>query len=108
MKDIVFVSYDGKYPNLCSGTLTLKIDSEDHTFRYCLSSGGRVYHDGNWNWTVESGEWTFDPEYATIDKTAAGRIKKPLSLKTKLYLFRVPTGILFIFLGTIFIQNKRT
>lgn len=67
MRDIEFVSYDGKYPNLCSGTLTLKIDSEDHTFRYCLSSGGRVYHDGNWNWTVESGEWTFDPEYATID-----------------------------------------
>lgn len=32
MKNIQFVSYDGKYPNLCSGILTLKIDGENKTF----------------------------------------------------------------------------
>lgn len=29
---IEFVSYTGKYPNLCSGTLTLKIDGKIRTF----------------------------------------------------------------------------
>ena len=68
MKDIEFISYDGKYPNLCSGTLVLKIDGQDNSFKHCLHSGGSVYHDGNWNWTVESGDWNFDPEYSTIDE----------------------------------------
>lgn len=34
MTDIKFVSYDGEYPNLCSGTLTLEIDGEKKTFGY--------------------------------------------------------------------------
>ena len=67
MRDIEFVSYDGKYPNLCSGTLVLKIDGQDHSFKRCLHSGGEVYHDDNWNWTVNHGDWEFDPEDATID-----------------------------------------
>ena len=67
MKEIEFISYDGKYPNLCSGTLKLKIDGKEHTFLYCLSSGGTDYSDEDWNWTVERGEWTFDPKFSIID-----------------------------------------
>ena len=67
MKEIEFVSYDGKYPNLCSGTLKLKIDGKEHTFLYCLNSGGAVYSDEDWNWRVEQGEWTFDPQISIID-----------------------------------------
>ena len=36
-----FISYDGEYPNLCSGTLILNLNGKDVVFpNYCLSSGG--------------------------------------------------------------------
>jgi hypothetical protein len=54
-----FVSYDGAYPNLCSGTLVLRVDGEDVTFPdYCLSSGGGVSFDADWNEHVSSGPWS--------------------------------------------------
>lgn len=41
MYRVKFVSYDGEYPNLCSGTLVLNVDGKDVTFpKYCLSSCG--------------------------------------------------------------------
>ena len=40
MKDIEFVSYNGKYPNLCSGVLTLRVDGQIRQFNRCLISGG--------------------------------------------------------------------
>ena len=30
--EISFISYDGKYPNLCSGTLQLKVSGKVYTF----------------------------------------------------------------------------
>ena len=54
-----FVSYDGAYPNLCSGTLKMKLDGKIITFpSYCLSSGGSVWFDDDWSEHVEEGEWT--------------------------------------------------
>jgi len=35
---VEFVSYTGKYPNLCSGVLTLKIDGETVTFGNSFSN----------------------------------------------------------------------
>lgn len=54
MKDIEFVSYNGKYPNLCSGVLTLRVDGEIRQFEWCLISGGccDVYED-----LCKRGEW---------------------------------------------------
>ena len=51
MKDrLKFISYDGKFPNLCSGTLVMNLDGKDITFSsYCLSSGGSVSFDEEWN-----------------------------------------------------------
>ena len=41
MPKIEFVSYDGCFPNLCSGELVLKIDGKEVNFgRHCLCSGG--------------------------------------------------------------------
>ena len=40
LRKIEFVSYDGAYPNLCSGTLTLCVDGKLWQKRYCLMSGG--------------------------------------------------------------------
>jgi hypothetical protein len=53
------VSYDGKYPNLCSGHLVVIIDGVKWDFgEHCLSSGGSVSFDDNWNENVASGPWS--------------------------------------------------
>jgi len=60
MRDIEFVSYDGEWPNLCSGELVLLIDGNMVSCGRCLSSGGNVTHDEEWNFTVTSGDWDVD------------------------------------------------
>ena len=82
---VKFISYTGKYPNLCSGVLTLEINGKEYKFGHNYSS----YHiddkgvgrftdedqkhpnfDQFWssggcitsNWGVESGEWIIDVE----------------------------------------------
>lgn len=59
---IKFVSYTGKYPNLCSGDLTLEIDGKRTTFGlykepifWC--SGGRCYFSNNGDKIIEQGNW---------------------------------------------------
>lgn len=62
MSHVKFVSYSGKYPNLCCGKLILNIDGKDYSFgnRYVYSdgtsdfqpfwsSGGSVSFDEDWN-----------------------------------------------------------
>jgi hypothetical protein len=59
MGALEFVSYDGKYPNLCSGTLVVKARGRVWEFeRHSLSSGGTVSFDGEWNEEVTSGNWS--------------------------------------------------
>ena len=73
---VKFVSYDGAYPNLCSGTLVVEIDGRrvsfgkqflwewekkegikpaDYPHFWC--SGGGVSFDEDWSETVDRGEW---------------------------------------------------
>lgn len=77
---IEFVSYDGKYPCLCMGTLKVKIDGKEIIFsnsdkywKYdknkekmiykenCYprfwESGGSIKSDGNWNMWAEDKAW---------------------------------------------------
>ncbi len=65
---IKFVSYDGEYPNLCSGTLVLEIDGVEYKFRYWdydnktifppfWCSGGGIYPDYS---GAFAGEWEID------------------------------------------------
>ena len=56
-----FISYDGAYPNLCSGILKMKLDGRIIYFpEFCLSSGGSVSFDNDWNEEVTQGEWSID------------------------------------------------
>ena len=49
MSKVEFVSYDGKWPNLCSGKLVLSIDGVTVEFpEYCMNSGGSVWFDEEW------------------------------------------------------------
>lgn len=67
-RKIEWVSYDGEYPNLCSGTLTLKIDGKRVTFSYDTdksdyprfwSSGGSWWIDNRGMDHVREGDWYF-------------------------------------------------
>jgi hypothetical protein len=58
MKNIS-LTYDGEFPNLCSGTLTVYIGKDSWVFpKYALRSGGNVWFDDDWSEHVEDGEWS--------------------------------------------------
>ena len=74
MGDIKFISYDGDYPNLCRGTLTLEIDGEvvkfggkDNYPSFWESSGGVSFSDDYVEAYVSSGEWVLS-DYDMPDK----------------------------------------
>lgn len=85
MNKIEFVSYNGSYPNLCSGKLTVKIDGKEISFGateifekdttpadyprfWC--SGGSISFDKNWHehvnshcdWEMTGSEKDYPPE----------------------------------------------
>lgn len=53
------ISYDGSYPNLCSGTLTIKCKGQTWKIER-LRSGGGVWFDKEWSEHIDSGPWTID------------------------------------------------
>lgn len=76
---VEFISYTGRYPNLCSGVLTLKIDGEicrfghesgsfnfnkdkydDDNYDEFWYSGGKVSFSGEYGYNVSEGEWEID------------------------------------------------
>lgn len=63
MKNINFISYTGKYPALCYGTLTVEIDGKKTIFGFekeyprFWASGGSVSFDNEWNETILQGDW---------------------------------------------------
>ena len=84
---VKFISYTGKYPNLCSGVLTLEINGIEYKFghdyrnyhvdkngnwRYTdedpnnpnfesfWTSGGSVSYDKHRDWDVKTAEWEID------------------------------------------------
>ena len=64
-RNVEFVSYTGKFPNLCSGVLTLRIDGENVKFGHCLEDydwQSRKYKDDNYNSFWKSGGW-IDSDY---------------------------------------------
>ena len=68
MPKIEFVSYDGKWPNLCSGVLTILIDGVKRELpEYCLCSGGSVYFTGEWEEHVEEGDWSLSDHFLPED-----------------------------------------
>lgn len=59
---IEFISYDGKYPSLCLGTLVIKVNNEIYHLQNILSSGGEVYFAGNdySDPVITKGKWEID------------------------------------------------
>ena len=87
-KRIEFIDYNGKYPNLCRGVLTVLIDGEKYKFGHNFSnyhkvddkwvftdedpdkpnypefwtSGGHISFDKDWNAEIESGPWEYNED----------------------------------------------
>ena len=64
---VEFVSYSGRYPNLCRGDLVLRIDGEEikierysGQFRVEMHSGGNVTFDSDWQEEVTDGPWSIE------------------------------------------------
>ena len=95
MDKVEFVSYDGAYPNLCSGILTIKVNGKVYTFGdygnkesfdKFWSSGGSVFCLGE-DEIVAHGPWKYDFSGKYPDEVIRNieRIKK-------LFSENVPTG----------------
>lgn len=57
---VEFVSYDGKYPCLCDGTLTIRVNGNTYRFNNAMISGGSIYRNEEWDMWVELGDWEVD------------------------------------------------
>ncbi len=57
---VKFISYNGRYPHLCTGTLVIEIDGEVYNLYNSLSSGGGVSFTADWDEIVTSGAWSVD------------------------------------------------
>lgn len=54
---VEFVSYNGKFPNLCRGTLVIKVNGKEFALKNYLCSGGQFWLDAKCNVHVETGDW---------------------------------------------------
>ena len=54
---MIKIEYDGKYPNLCSGNLTVWLNDKRYEFGRCLASGGEITHDDDYNFEIFRGRW---------------------------------------------------
>lgn len=60
MTTIEFVSYDGRYPCLCMGTLKIKVNGKLYSFDHAMISGGYICKDDDWNMWTTQGDWEVD------------------------------------------------
>lgn len=60
MREIKFINYDGKYPNLCSGNLIFTVNNQTIECDHVLISGGKATFDTNWNDLVTKGNWSIN------------------------------------------------
>lgn len=57
---MIKVTYDGEYPNACTGTLTIIVDGEIiYSKKHCCTSTGNCYFTEDWDDVIEDGtlEW---------------------------------------------------
>jgi hypothetical protein len=60
---MIKVTYDGEYPNACTGTLTIIVDGETiYSKEHCCSSTGSCGFDDSFNEFVTDGRLDWDDE----------------------------------------------
>lgn len=64
--EVKFISYDGEFPSLCAGTLTIEVAGVQFKFApHTFESGGSVDFDDDWNDSISQGSWKIS-EFAEI------------------------------------------
>lgn len=75
---MIEVEYDGKYPNTCSGRLTIKVDGVIiYSEEYRCHSTGSVWFDKDWSEHVESGKLKWEDE-KEFDRNIVRAVRKKL------------------------------
>lgn len=59
---VEFVSYDGKWPCLCYGTLIIKVNGKTYSFQEAMISGGRIMRNEEWDMWAEQDDWEINLE----------------------------------------------
>lgn len=54
---VEFVSYNGEYPCLCFGTLTIKVNEKVYSFNNAMISGGCIQRSEDWDMWAVQGDW---------------------------------------------------
>lgn len=96
---VEFVSYTGRFPNLCSGILTVRIDGKEVTFGgyngkadfpRIWNSGGSVSFDNDWTEHVTHGAWEVNDWSAKeiTDPNIKNRLEEIIEIMNK----NVPHG----------------
>lgn len=63
MKPVIeFVSFDGKYPCLCSGNLVISVNGIQRNLGDILCSGGSCYDMENMDYRAIEGDWYINEE----------------------------------------------
>lgn len=82
MSKVKFISYDGEYPCLCTGTLVLKIEGKRVELENILSSGGTCYIDSDYDEIVEESVWSVNvpEEYKQYEEEIADLVNENVPL----------------------------
>lgn len=57
---VQFINYDGVYPCLCSGTLTIRVGEKEYKIKDALISGGGIISDEDEDLIATEGPWELD------------------------------------------------
>lgn len=69
MRHIEFVSYDGKYPNYCSGNLIIKVNGVEYSIRRLIFPNRPAQFDEDYNLIGDNSlHWGTEFEFFRCDK----------------------------------------
>lgn len=91
MREIEFVGYDGKYPNLCCGVLTIKVDGVLYSLKDCLMVEG-IFCTDPYSKQYKTYPWTLDTVDFKLCTREINFTKEEVEYLEKLCNEHIPKG----------------